>query len=95
MNVDPISLEQSIVFLVIVLLVATAYDIVVLRRARKAQCEDVAEICPSCDRITYGFNGDFKWCCYCGDRLPGDYIRIIPPKIIPNQREFDREETPQ
>lgn len=92
MGVDPITLEQSIVFLAIVLAVATAYDVLLLRRSRANQVEDVAEQCPQCDRLTYGLNGPLKWCCYCGARMPGLYVRIIPPKVIPGQVPHDTRE---
>ena len=33
-----------------------------------------AERCDACQGLTLGLTGEQKWCCYCGNRLTGDYV---------------------
>lgn len=45
-----------------------------------------AERCESCQGVTLGATGEQKWCCYCGNRLSGDYVLV---KVADNpERDF-------
>jgi hypothetical protein len=86
MTLPPPSLEFTIGFFGFLILLLAVYDIWSMPRPKPIAAlppeEDLAERCPECERVTYGFDGSFKWCCYCGARLPGTYVRIERPKII-------------
>lgn len=42
-----------------------------------------AERCGECGAITARLDGDncCKWCCYCGARLPGNYLDLGPVRV--------------
>ena len=36
----------------------------------------LADKCEQCDTIVIAVNGDDKWCCRCGAKLQGNYVKV-------------------